>query len=304
VATPDSFPSDPYPRLLETKANWVCLVPYGFSKLGKTKVWYNLDRQWWGERREGVIENIKLARAQGLKGFLKPQVYIPGGWPGDLDFSTAAEWENWESAYKDFILFFLDIAIEYEVELFCIGTEFKQSEIKRPQYWKNLIADIRCKYIGKLTYSSNWDSYQDISFWEELDYIGISSYFPLSSTSTPSFSRLKKAWKPIRDELESYSRKTDKKILFTEYGYLSVDGCAGKTWELEKKVNSLNINQQAQANAFEALYSVFWDENFWAGGFIWKWFPHGKGAEGYIERDYTPQGKMAEGVIQNWFIKS
>lgn len=303
VATPAPFPSDPYPRLAETNANWVCLVPYGFTRLGNPTVSYNLDRQWWGEKQEGVKENIKLAKANGLKVFLKPQVYIPGSWPGDLDFDSVAEWEKWEAAYEGFIMSYLDIAIEYDVELFCIGTEFKKSETQRSAFWKKLIKDMRCKYVGELTYSSNWDSYQNIDFWGHLDYVGISGYFPMTDHDLPSAKKLAKSWKPKVAELKAYSARISKKILFSEYGYLSVDGCAGKTWELEKKVRELPINELAQANAFEGLYTALWNEPWWAGGFIWKWFPHGQGHEGYVERDYTPQDKKAERVIHEWFGK-
>ncbi len=303
VATPRAFPSDPYPRLAETNANWVCLVPYGFTRQGTPSLRYNLDGQWWGETHTGVIENIKLAKANGLKVFLKPQVYIPGSWPGDLDFGSEAEWSKWEADYKAFVLSYLDIAIEYDVELFCIGTEFKKSEIKRAAFWKALIKDMRCKYIGQLTYSANWDSYHAIEFWEDLDYVGISGYFPMIDNTLPPVKKLVKKWKPRIQELRNYAQHTSKKILFSEYGYLSVDGCAGKTWELEKKVKQLPINEAAQANAFEGLYTALWNESWWAGGFIWKWFPHGQGHEGYVERDYTPQDKQAEAVIREWFGK-
>jgi len=303
VATPDSFLMDPYPRLVQTEANWVCLVPYGFSRIGQSQLWYNVDRQWWGEKPIGVVHNIKLARKQNLQIMLKPQVYIPGGWPGDLDFDTTAEWEAWEEQYTEFINFYLDIAIEHEVEMFCMGTEFKISIQKRPEFWRSLIQDLRCRYVGQLTYSSNWDNYDRIPFWDLLDKIGVSCYMPLSEDSTPTGHTLDKAWKKKVSTLRSFSEKNGKQILFTEYGYLSVDGCAGKTWELEKKVNSLNINEQAQANAFNALYRNLWDEAFWAGGFIWKWFPNGNGHEGYMERDYTPQDKIAEAIITSWFSK-
>lgn len=303
VATPDSFHTDPYPRLAETQANWVCLVPYGFSRLGQTELWYNVDRQWWGEKPEGVIHNIALARNQNLKVMLKPQVYVPGSWPGDLDFRTDAEWQSWERNYTEFINFFLDIAIEHDIEMFCIGTEFKNSIKKRPAFWRKLITDLRCRYVGKLTYSSNWDNYEQIPFWDLLDIAGISCYLPLSEERTPSLKTLKKAWSKKLKNFRSFYNRTGKQILFTEYGYLSVDGCAGKTWELEKKVRSLKINEVAQANSFEALYSSMWEEEFWAGGFIWKWFPNGHGHEGYVERDYTPQDKLAEEVVTRWFSR-
>ena len=301
VATPQPFEGDPYKRIKKTNANWICLVPYGFSRKGQTELWYNVDRQWWGEKPEGVVENIKLAHKNGLKVFLKPQVYVPGSWPGDLDFKNEEEWQKWESAYRAFILTYVEIAIKYNVEMFCVGTEFKKSESARPQFWKSLINDIRCIYSGDLTYSSNWDSYDKIRFWDDLDYIGISSYFPLDDAKMPTASILDKSWNKYIKSLNKTSKNLKKKILFTEYGYLSVDGCAGKTWEIEKQVRDLPINEEAQAIAFNQLYENLWHQDFWAGGFIWKWFPEGMGHEGYVSRDYTPQDKKAENVLKKWF---
>ena len=73
---------------------------------------------------------------------------------------------------------------------------------------------------------------------------------------------------------------------------------------MEKEVHKRSINQQAQANAIEALFESFWNESFWAGGFLWKWFPDMQGHEGYPEKDYTPQGKIAEETIKNWYEKT
>ncbi len=303
VAPPSSYKSNPIVPLQEISSDYIKLVPYGFTRMGKTNLSFNMTRQWWGEKKEGIVETIRLAKEKGIGVMLKPQVYIPGGWIGDLGFKNDADWEAWETNYREYIFFFLDIAIEEEVEIFCIGTELKKSTKMRPAFWTQLISDVREEYCGLITYSANWDNYQNIGFWGALDYIGVSSYFPLSDQKTPDVNKLVKEWKPIVNEMRKFSNKIGIPMLFTEYGYLSVDGCAGKTWELEKKVKSLNINEQAQANAFEALYQVFWKEDFWAGGFIWKWFPEDKGGEGYNERDYTPQHKLALEVVKNWFEK-
>jgi len=301
VAPPRAFESDPTLPIKELGANYIKLVPYGFTPLGKTIVKFNMDRQWWGEKDIGVKESIRLAHANNIKVMLKPQIYIPGSWVGDLSFDTDQEWEEWENNYRDFIFSYLDIAIEYEVELFCVGTEYKKSVKERPQFWTNLVSEIRDSYCGELTYSANWDNFENISFWNQLDYIGISSYFPLSEEITPDVNKLVKAWKPIVSDLKAYSNEFDRQIIFTEYGYLSVDGCAGKTWELEKKVHSIPINEKAQSNSIEALFTTLWSEDFWAGGFLWKWFPEGMGHEGYPERDYTPQNKLSSSMIKNWF---
>ena len=301
VAPPSAFQNDPLSPLQEISADYIKLVPYGFTRQGQTSLHFNMPRQWWGEREEGVVETIKLAKEKGIGVMLKPQVYIPGGWIGDLNFDSEEEWSAWEANYKEYIFFFLDIAIREEVEIFCIGTELKQSIEERPAFWKRLISEIREDYCGLLTYSANWDNYKNVNFWNDLDFIGVSSYFPLCEDKTPEVNKLVRAWKPIVSEMRKFSKMYRKPMLFTEYGYLSVDGCAGRTWELEKKVRSLKINEEAQANALEAMYQVFWKEDFWAGGFMWKWFPEGKGGEGYNERDYTPQDKLSIEVLKNWF---
>jgi len=303
VGPPESFSDDnnPMEAIQQLGADWIAVIPYAYTIVGEPKVY--LDSHWWGERPEGARKTIELAKAAGIKVMLKPQVYIPTSWPGDLDFDSDQAWESWEKDYETYIMAFAKMAEDMEVELFCIGTEFKISEIKRTAFWRQLIQKVRQQYTGKLTYATNWDHYQQTPFWDELDYIGVNAYFPLSEERTPSVKQLVEAWQPVKRKMQAFAKRKNKPILFTEYGYLSVDNCASETWELEKQVRSLTINEQAQANAIQALFEVFWPESFWAGGFIWKWFPNGEGHEGYPERDYTPQGKVAEGVLQKWFAR-
>ncbi len=303
VSPPRAFSSDPMAEISHTNANWVALVPFGFSRKGQPEVNFGSTHQWWGERIEGVTESLKLAKKNGLKVMLKPQVWIPEGWVGEMDFDTETDWIKWEESYRSYIMTFVKLASAHDVEMICIGTEYRISILKREKYWRKLIEDIRTSYTGKLTYSSNWDSYEKVPFWDALDYIGISAYFPLSDVDTPPTLLLSYRWNKHVKRLEKISEKLQKKILFTEYGYLSVDGAAGKTWELEKQVKSLNINEQAQANGYEALFSAFWHKDFWAGGFLWKWFPEGSGHEGYPERDYTPQNKKASKILNLWYAK-
>ena len=303
VAPPSEFESDPFIVLKKVNANWVALVPYGFSRQEQPEVRFGSKRQWWGERIEGISKSIELAKQNGFKVMLKPQVWIPGGWVGAMDFDTEEEWRTWEETYSNYIMTFLRIAVKYDVEIFCIGTEYRISSRKREQFWRSLIKLIRSEYRGKLTYSANWDSYEEIPFWDALDFVGISAYFPLSEMDTPPSIVLDYKWRKYVRKLERFSKKKNLPILFTEYGYLSVDGAAGKTWELEKNIRSRSINEVAQANSYNALLKVFSKRKFWAGGFLWKWFPEGRGHEGYPERDYTPQNKIAEKTISDWYGK-
>ena len=303
VAPPKPFTSDPIPNIKSVNASWIAVVPFGFTRKGENTVRHNSPWQWWGETKDGIMESVKLAHKQGVKVMLKPQIYIPGSWVGDMDFDSDEDWKVWEESYMDYIMYFVDIAIQENIDMLCIGTEFKIAIKKREKFWRKLIAEIRTVYDGKLIYSSNWDSYKEVPFWDALDYIGISAYFPLTKDKTPEKNQLLKKWRPIVKTLKKYSAKQGKKMVFTEYGYLSVDGCAHKTWELEKKVGQLSINEQAQANAIESILSSFWQQDFWAGGFLWKWFPNGMGHEGYPEKDYTPQNKISEQSLAKWYKK-
>jgi hypothetical protein len=302
VAPPEPFPINPMTDVKNVGATWISVVPYAFTRQDVPNVRFSeTGGQWWGERPEGVRETIRLAHEHGVKVMLKPQVYVPYGWTGTLDFKTAEDWEKWETAYERYILRFAALADSSEVELFCIGTEFNNSIQKRPEFWTKLIPKIRSVYRGKLTYSSNWDDWERVPFWGKLDYIGLGGYFPLVDAVTPEVAALKEAWKPIVERLRTLSKTVGKPVLFTEFGYLSVDGCGWRNWELERGVEGRNINEQAQANCLEALLATFQAESWWAGGFLWKWFPNMRGHEGYPERDYTPQGKLGEEVLKKWY---
>jgi len=308
VAPSRPFSEDPMPPLKAIGTEWVAVIPYGFSPGSEAKVYFNSNRQWWGERPVGVKETIRLAKENDLKVLLKPQIWMHNGWIGSLDFDNEEDWKSWEEGYSDYILTFAKIADSLDVELFCIGTEVKIAVQKREVYWRGLIKEVRKVYKGKITYAANWDEYPVVPFWDAIDIVGVDTYFPLTDSKTPTVEELKKAWQPTLKKLRAFHKKTGKPIAFTEYGYMSIDGCAHKNWEIEKMRTEIPVNQQAQANAIDALFEVFWKEDWWAGGFLWKWYPNYKG-EGQGRRakfraaDYTPQGKLAENILKKWFEK-
>ena len=304
VAPPQPFSDDPMAEVVNVNANWIAVLPYAYTRTGTPSVRYNLSNwQWWGERPEGVRQTIELAHQSDISVLLKPHVYVPGDWSGNLEFESDASWQKWENDYTSYILEFAEMAEEMNVAAFCIGNEFKKSIKNRTAFWSGLIKKVRSKYSGKLLYAANWDSFGDIPIWDEVDIIGINAYFPLVDKKTPSVEDIKKAWQPVVDEIRKFHKKHNKPIVFSEFGYLSVDHCAGKTWELEHNIKSRTVNEQAQANAIQALFEIFWNEPYWLGGFQWKWFPEGQGHEGYPERDYTIQDKLGYSILKEWYAK-
>jgi len=283
-------------------ANWVALTPYAFSKANEPAVKFNYEHSWWGEQTEGTISMIKQAKAEGLKIMLKPHVWVMGeGWCGQFDLKTEEDWKKWEKDYAKYILSNAKIAQQYNVEMLCIGTEYKIATAKRVIFWKALIKSIRKIYTGKITYASNWDNYTNIKFWNELDYIGVDAYFPLSQTKNVDVNRLNTQWKKITTRLKSFSEKQNKKIIFTEFGYKSIHFSAWNQWEIEGIQPDKNVNLNAQENAYRSLFQNVWSQKWIEGGFLWKWFADDKNSGGLNNSDYTPQHKPVEKIIKKYY---
>jgi len=284
--------------VLEINSNWISIIPYAFCRPNRPDIYYNVDRQWWGEKPEGVRMQIQYAQELNLKVMVKPQMWVAGeGWPGDFEMETEEQWSHWEEDYQDYILTYADLADSMGVDMFCIGTEYRKVVQQRPDFWIDLIAKLRSRFKGKLTYAANWDNFENVSFWTELDYIGIDAYFPLSDSKTPEVRELTRKWEPIVDQIEELSEKVDKPVLFTEYGYRSVDQTANGHWDSNEE---LEINMEAQKNAYEAIYQALYPKSWYHGGFLWKWFPHNDKAGGLSDSRFTPQNKPAIEIIKKY----
>ena len=302
VASRDSVAQPDIDQLLEINTTWVSIMPYAFAPNHKGDLYYNNQRQWWGESQAGVAHTISLIHANGLKVMLKPQVWMRNGaYTGKFTTSSESEWELFEANYRNYILEFANLADSMKVELFCIGTEWEAFIQQRPAYWSGLIKEIRTIYKGQLTYAANWDEFTGTPFWDQLDFIGIDAYFPLSDLEEPEMVELVKAWSPHIKRIEKFSTVLNKPVLFTEYGYRSIPYTAKEPWNASK---SEAISLQAQVTAYEALYASAWNKPWMAGGFVWKWYHHHYKSGGESDSGFTPQNKPVEGVIRDQYFKN
>lgn len=288
--------------LLDANIGWVAVVPYGYTEKGDSRVKFNYNGdQWWGESVEGTIGLVEIAQKVGLKTMIKPHVWVVGdGWPGVFKLNSEERWIEWEVSYHAYIMAHAKVADSLSADLFCIGTEYRKAVVARSKFWVQLIKDVREVYSGKLTYASNWDNYEAVTFWEDLDYIGIDTYFPLSEKKDLTLAELSNNWGPIQDALKAFSEKHDRRIIFTEYGFKSVDYASAHL----HKVNgdSLKPNMNNQVVAYNAFFQTVWQQDWMAGGFLWKWHVIGKKG-GLDNLRYTPQGKPALDVVRKWYGK-
>lgn len=303
VAANEAIDQSHVEPVVKVNANFASIMPFGFIRnLNAPEVIYNSDRQWLGETIEGSKQYISELHKKNIKIMLKPQIWVWNGeFTGDIFMKSESDWKILEDSYAKYILDYAKLANEVKAEIFCIGTELELFIKYRPNYWTDLIKKIRSIYSGKLTYAANWDEYRRVPFWHELDYIGIDAYFPVSNMQTPTVEDCIKGWQVHKTIIRRYSEQFKKPILFTEFGYRSMDFTGKEPWQSDYKIKSFNL--QGQTNATQALFEEFWNEEWFAGGFIWKWFHEQNNIDGNTDNQFTPQNKPVEEIIREHYFQ-
>ena len=301
VASKDPISEKEVQPIVNLNANFASLMPFGFIKnLAHPEIKFNSERQWFGEREDGIKQYSDQLKKKGIRIMLKPQIWVwRGEFTGFIKMENEDDWKLLETSYSNFILEYAGIAQEINAELFCIGTELENFIEARPSFWKQLIKDVRKVYRGKLTYAANWNEYIRTPFWGALDFIGIDAYFPVDDKQSPTLDAVKMGWQKHKSEMRTYSLKYDKPILFTEYGYRSIDFAGRAPWTVDRVDKQVNL--EAQTILTQALFEEFWNEDWFAGGFVWKWFHKHEAVGGKDDNRFTPQNKPAEAVIQKFY---
>ncbi|MFK7776354.1 MAG: hypothetical protein AB8F94_29800 [Saprospiraceae bacterium] len=295
--------------LIKNNVEWITMVPFGDQEdydspevryhHSKRKTLLDIDSIW--------SKKIQAAHSYDLKVFLKPHVWIfspsNGTWRSDIFPSNETNWETWKKSYREFTLLYAKIAEKNNVEMFCIGTEFTRLAIEKPDFWKNLIEEVRSIYSGKITYAANWyEEFEQITFWDKLDFIGIQAYFPLVKNTNPSVKQISKGWKKHLSSIERIHKKFAKKILFTELGYKSTTDSAIEPWSWIDYSSNLYkpVSTETQANCYQAFFNTVWKKEWFAGVHFWQW--HTSEEDGGKDNlDFTPRSKPAENIIAKGF---
>ncbi|MEU7055668.1 hypothetical protein [Streptomyces sp. NPDC046197] len=286
----DSPAADGYLRAIRaTGARWVALTPTWYQDRATDSALHTTDET----ASDGSLRRIVArAHAAGLKVMIKPHVDLPG----DEDRADIRPQNRtaWFAAYRTFITHYAGLAADTGVEQFSIGTELAGVSGDTAA-WTKIVQAVRGHYDGPLTYAANYDEYQRIHFWKELDLIGIDAYWPLAARPTADTARLRGAWQPIRERLAAYARQQGRRILFTEAGYVSQRGAttAPYSWTVSSRADDAE-----QAAAYRALLDSFEGQRWWAGVCWWMWDDWPGSGETPARLAYSPHGKPAEQVLR------
>ena len=281
-----------------------------------------------------VIAAIQALQAQGITVTLKPHVdSIDGTWRGDFTWpstdTTTAEQQAWLTAwftsYQAFILHFAQIASENGVGTLVIGTEFTKLTGNTcagscESYWlQYVINPLRQQYPNlTLAYGANatsaGDEFTTVSFWKDVDIIGVDGYFPIDSsadcnTSTPpdpTLAELESGWtdNPCSGDFNAVaalqnlsSAYPGKPLIFTEIGYPSATGSNAAPYNYTP---TGAYDDTEQANCYEAFFDIFSQQTTWMKGvFWWAWMVAPPAAN---DTGYSPQNKTAgDTTLPEWY---
>jgi glycosyl hydrolase family 113/HEAT repeat protein len=246
----------------------------------------------WEERR--ILQGGDAAARRALISRIRESWARPRPWHNDIEMTTETEWRQWFSQYEGYVLAYARQAAEAGADAFCVGRETDKAAIARPDDWRRIIARVRETFAGALTYSANFDSYDRIAFWDALDVIGVSAYFPLAD-GAPKEEDLAAAWDRILARLETVARKTNRRVVFTEIGYPAVPTAASRPWDEPSGPADVWL----QARLYEAALQAVSKRPFMVGTFFWLW--EGVARPAFRDASFSIQDKPASFVMADWY---
>lgn len=288
--------------LAELNVNALAIVPYTFQRDPNKAGDLPIGDSAGGENDWATACSIREAHSRGWFTMLKPQIWVGrGSWPGDIDFETEEEWDEFFDHYTYWILHYALLAEKEKAGALCIGTELRYTTLKHPERWREIIRKVRMVYGGQVTYAANWgDEFEGFSFWDDLDAIGLNSYYPISESDDPTDEELLAGARRWMKMAQAVSQKMGKPLWLTETGYRSVS----TPWKNpHAEAGDRASDPRAQARCYRALLTAADETPELKGIFIWKWPSYLGADEGARSpgRNFSPGGKEAAEVLADFY---
>ena len=288
--------------VLPSGANWVAVIVKCFQQTRVSTDIRCLTDQATASDDE-LRHVIRTAHGLGLNVMLKPHVdlldavSLEGGRHTIGFGSDEAAWASWFGNYTDFITHYAALAQELDVDYFVVGTEL-QGTIQRADEWRSVIQQVRAVYDGPMTYAAlTYLEPLQITWWDELDAIGIDAYYLLTLTNNPTVAQMKLGWTPLIGYFGLLSGHWNKPIIMTEAGYMSVDGTNTQPGEWAMRGT---LDPQEQADAYQALFEALQGQPWWQGIFWWSLSTDPQQG-GLNDHGYSFHDKPAEAVLSRYF---
>jgi hypothetical protein len=348
------------PTVVATGGNAVALTTnFGIDAVDNT-VYQNDVAGGFTESNADIATAVQNAGSLGLSVMVRPLIdFLPKNYaddPNPLNGSTyyndefrnnynpgaagSAGADAFFASYQTMIVAQAKLAQANGAGLFCIGAELDQ--ITGPayeSYWTTIIKAIRAVFTGKLTYSALWDDNQSywqyqgtglvagtgdittqVSFWKQLDYIGIDEYAPISDLAKPTVSQLVAGWteaptdaltstvtggQSLISYYEGISATLGMPLIFTELGYGNSSDAAISPatpgYGQDGSADGATADPTLQSNLYQAFFQAWQQDGNGSlvGAYLWNWEPDGTNASSVDT--FTVQGLPAQQAVKAGF---
>ena len=134
-----------------------------------------------------------------------------------------------------------------------------KSTLAHEDEWRQIIRSVRGLYNGQITYSANWgEEFEQLAFGDELDFIGINCYYPLSKKTEATDAELKRNFEQVKDKIKNVYQKYQKPIVFTEIGFRSIN----TPWKNPHAEGDDSFNEQHQARCYKVILEGIQNEEW------------------------------------------
>lgn len=290
-------------RLAENGLDWICIPVTAWQETFASTTIFSLYGRT--QTDDDLRHAVALAKSLGLKVCLKPMVQcMDGAWRARIDFPTeeCGYWEKWFRAYNSFMLHYARLAEALHCEMLCTGCEMAGMD-KQAAQCRDMIARVRAVYHGIVMHNINHGDELRFDWLDAVDVVGISGYYPVTDTEHRGLDTMRTRWADAVQKLEACHKRYGRPVMLAEIGVRNERGCTAYPWDFHHRPEQ-PADEQEQADFYTAAMEATWELPWFCGYFWWDWKATLPPAEKVHEnRDFTIYGKLAEGVLREWYAK-
>ncbi len=318
------------------KADGATMLVFTVSSDVNTRT--NVITPEWSEPNAHLAHAIATAQQAGLQVGLKLEYLTNGNTLASAGFDPASP-SAFFASYRANVLGWAQYARAYGMSLMVIGTEmggYLTGTSANLPAWTDIISGVRARFAGKVTYAAGagvlpgryytrktpdwsweYDEAYRVTFWRQLDYVGLDAY-PVFSTpggtarTVPTEAQLATTLRAAPDTIDHSGNTFDwmahwngeiaaagRPGLITEVGSASVAtalACPG-CW----LGNGPVPDQAAQAEVYRAMLSALDGDKSIAGILV---YANNAYQDNGYATGFSFYGKQAEGVLRSlWTLR-
>lgn len=87
-------------------------------------------------------------------------------------------------------------------------------------FWRGLAGEVRAVFSGPVGYGANFDQFEEVGFWDALDFIAISSYFALRPLEVDDIdAALEDGWRAVAARVDAAAQRWQRPVVLHELGW-------------------------------------------------------------------------------------